>query len=86
MQNVYIFVQWDMLIEQLSMMDPKKPIHAVFLDVHQRQLLMGKQRVRGTALPCQHASDISAPCVAPQVSWCWVLHRRQEQMTPAQHW
>lgn len=61
MQTVYIFVQWGMLIEQLSMMDPKKPIQAVFLDVHQRQLPVGKQKVGGTALPQQHASAVLAP-------------------------
>ena len=61
MQTVYVFVQWAMLIEQLSTMDPKKPIQAIFLDVHQRQLPMGKGRDRGTALPHQHALAISAP-------------------------
>lgn len=63
MPNVYVFIQWGMLIEQLSTMDPKKPIQAVFLDMHQRQLPMGKRRVQGTALPCQHGSPLSAPCV-----------------------
>lgn len=45
MQTAYVFVQRGMLTEQLSTMDLKKPTQAVFLDVHQRQHLVGKRRV-----------------------------------------
>lgn len=60
MQNVCVFVQWGMLIEQLSTVDPKKPIQALFLDMHQRRLLIGKRRAGGTALPMQQQQHTSA--------------------------
>lgn len=60
MQNVCVFVQWGMLIEQLSTVDPKKPIQALFLDTHQRRLPIGKRRAGGTELPMQQHQHTSA--------------------------